>query len=120
MQGTFWAAFGVRFPNSASAIDSLLNRSAYVAFCFYCLACMLPLFYLSCFEHDLFCRTRSFTLEELLDESEVIQECKFGNSLLVDYLARPDILEKLVKYCIMIPSNPEPLFSSLNEKTNIT
>ena len=46
----------------------------------------------------------SFTLEELLSEDDVIQECKYMNSNLIEYLARPEVVDKLVRYVI---TNPE-------------
>ncbi|KAJ3288754.1 SAPS-domain-containing protein [Rhizoclosmatium globosum] len=36
------------------------------------------------------------TLEDLLDEEELLQECKSHNSKLIDFLCRPDILQKLL------------------------
>lgn len=39
-----------------------------------------------------------FTLEELLDEEELLQECKSQNKKLLDFLIKPDILETLVGY----------------------
>lgn len=42
----------------------------------------------------------SFTLEELLDHVDVISECKYLNADLVDYLAKKEVVEKLVTYVI--------------------
>jgi len=40
----------------------------------------------------------NFTLEELLDEEEVLQECKAQNKKLLDFLTDPEILVKLFNY----------------------
>ena len=41
-----------------------------------------------------------FTLEELLDESDLIQELKQHNSKLIEYLRGDSILEKLLEYVV--------------------
>ena len=41
-----------------------------------------------------------FTLEELLDESDLIQELKQHNSKLIEYLREDKILEKLLEYVV--------------------
>lgn len=41
-----------------------------------------------------------FTLEELLDESDLIQELKAHNSKLIEYLREDKILEKLLEYAV--------------------
>ncbi|TWU78460.1 hypothetical protein ED733_008912 [Metarhizium rileyi] len=41
-----------------------------------------------------------FTLEELLDESDLIQELKQHNSKLIEYLREDSILEKLLEYVV--------------------
>jgi SIT4-associating protein SAP185/190 len=41
-----------------------------------------------------------FTLEELLDESDLIQELKQHNSKLLDYLRQRPVLEKLLQYVV--------------------
>lgn len=48
-----------------------------------------------------------FTLEDLLEHEDVIQECKYLNSDLIDYLARPESIEKLVRYVITPPIGPD-------------
>tara|TARA_R110002050_G_scaffold256568_7_gene395553 strand:+ start:1139 stop:1564 length:426 start_codon:yes stop_codon:yes gene_type:complete len=47
----------------------------------------------------------SFTLEELLDEDELLQECKSQNQKLLDYLLQTETLEKLLFY---LTTEPEP------------
>ncbi len=42
-----------------------------------------------------------FTLEELLDESDLIQELKQHNSKLLDYLRQKEILESLLQYVVI-------------------
>lgn len=44
-----------------------------------------------------------FTLEELLDEEEIIQETKTQNKKLLDYLIKPEPLEKLLEYLTKEP-----------------
>ncbi|KAL2194777.1 SIT4 phosphatase-associated protein-domain-containing protein [Corynascus similis CBS 632.67] len=41
-----------------------------------------------------------FELEELLDESDLVQELKQHNARLVEYLRDPQVLEKLLKYVV--------------------
>lgn len=41
-----------------------------------------------------------FQLEELLDESDLVQELKQHNTRLVEYLRDPQVLEKLLKYVV--------------------
>ncbi|KAI3742873.1 hypothetical protein L1987_60571 [Smallanthus sonchifolius] len=43
---------------------------------------------------------RSFTLEELLDEDEIIQECRAVNSRLVNFLRERTQVEQLVRYIV--------------------
>mmetsp|Transcript_4879 Transcript_4879/g.8903 ORF Transcript_4879/g.8903 Transcript_4879/m.8903 type:complete len:746 (+) Transcript_4879:454-2691(+) len=50
----------------------------------------------------------SVDLEQVLSNDEVIQECKYMNSTLTEYLARPEVLEKLIRYTVQIPEAPEP------------
>ena len=45
----------------------------------------------------------SFTLEELLDEDDLIQECKSLNDRLVAYLRLPDTIFKLINYIVIPP-----------------
>ncbi|XP_074558374.1 uncharacterized protein LOC141814331 isoform X2 [Curcuma longa] len=46
----------------------------------------------------------NFTLEDLLDEDEVIQECKAQNTRLVDFLKEKSQVEKLLRYIVEEPS----------------
>ena len=41
-----------------------------------------------------------FSLEELLDEGDLLQEVKQGNSKLIEYLRQNHILEKLLDYIV--------------------
>jgi SIT4-associating protein SAP185/190 len=41
-----------------------------------------------------------FQLEELLDESDLVQELKQQNARLIEYLRDPQVLEKLLKYVV--------------------
>ena len=40
------------------------------------------------------------TLEEILGEDDLLQECKAHNTKLIEYLRDPNILSKLLKYII--------------------
>ncbi|KAL2266833.1 hypothetical protein VTJ83DRAFT_6185 [Remersonia thermophila] len=42
----------------------------------------------------------NFELEELLDESDLVEELKHHNAKLVDYLRNPEVLKKLLQYVI--------------------
>lgn len=44
------------------------------------------------------------TLHELMDEEDVLQECKVQNKKLIDYLIRPDVMEELVTLTTVEPS----------------
>lgn len=55
-----------------------------------------------------------FTLEELLDESDLIQELKQHNSKLIEYLREDKILERLLEYVVatkleVVESTSEPV-----------
>ena len=59
------------------------------------------------------------TLEELLDHDDIIQECKYMTSALVEYLSQRDVVEKLIRYVIAKPPEakgdekvPEPKYDS--------
>ncbi|KAF2546044.1 hypothetical protein F2Q70_00019596, partial [Brassica cretica] len=47
----------------------------------------------------------SFTLEELLDEEEIIQECKALNSRLINFLRDKAQVEQLLRYIVEEPPN---------------
>ncbi|KAG7568355.1 Armadillo-type fold [Arabidopsis thaliana x Arabidopsis arenosa] len=47
----------------------------------------------------------SFTLEELLDEEEIIQECKALNSRLINFLRDKTQVEKLLRYVVEEPED---------------
>ncbi|KAJ1523259.1 hypothetical protein ONE63_001138 [Megalurothrips usitatus] len=44
------------------------------------------------------------TLQELMEEEDILQECKAQNKKLVDFLCRPEIMEQLVTYTTVEPS----------------
>lgn len=44
-----------------------------------------------------------FTLEELLDEEELLQECKSHNKKLIEYLAKTETLHQLITYLTVEP-----------------
>lgn len=56
----------------------------------------------------------SFELEELLDESDLVQELKQHNARLVEYLRDPQVLEKLLKY--VVAPKLEPVASPDDEE----
>merc|ERR1712061_594298 len=45
-----------------------------------------------------------FTLEQLLDEDELLQECKSQNTKLIEFLSQPETLGKLVQYVVEMPT----------------
>ncbi|CAH2038613.1 unnamed protein product [Thlaspi arvense] len=47
----------------------------------------------------------NFTLEELLDEEEIIQECKALNSRLINFLREKTQVEQLLRYIVEEPPN---------------
>ena len=48
-----------------------------------------------------------FTLEDLLDEDDILTECKGQNKKLLEFLVNPDVLMKLVNYILDSPSHDE-------------
>lgn len=53
-----------------------------------------------------------FTVEDLLDESDLIQELKQHNAKLIDYLRQDEVLKKLLEY--VVAPKLEPVASSDN------
>ncbi|KAL2118763.1 hypothetical protein VTJ04DRAFT_5722 [Mycothermus thermophilus] len=49
---------------------------------------------------DTILERENFQLEELLDESDLVEELKHHNAKLVEYLRGPEVLEKLLKYVV--------------------
>ena len=49
-------------------------------------------------------REAGFTLEELLEEDELLQECKAQNAKLTEFLTQQDTLDKLVTYVTEMPA----------------
>lgn len=47
--------------------------------------------------------TEDFTLQQLLEEDDIIQECKQLNKKLIDYLACPEQVEALIDYVVTEP-----------------
>eukprot|EP00479_Gromia_sphaerica_P005124 TRINITY_DN16136_c0_g1_i1.p2 TRINITY_DN16136_c0_g1~~TRINITY_DN16136_c0_g1_i1.p2 ORF type:complete len:112 (+),score=8.49 TRINITY_DN16136_c0_g1_i1:150-485(+) len=43
------------------------------------------------------------TLEQLLDEDEVIQECNALNAKLIDFLSKPEVVRKLITFITVFP-----------------
>ncbi len=41
------------------------------------------------------------TLEEILNDDNLIQECKAHNTKLIEYLQDPNILDKLLNYIVL-------------------
>jgi len=48
-----------------------------------------------------------FTLEDLINHEDILQECKYLNTDLIDYLSHPAVIEKLVRYVITKPLKTE-------------
>lgn len=50
----------------------------------------------------------NFTLEEVLDEADLIQECKSLNGRLVNFLKEPSTLRALLSYIVDTPAPGKP------------
>ncbi|GBF89982.1 hypothetical protein Rsub_02688 [Raphidocelis subcapitata] len=48
-----------------------------------------------------------YTLEELLDEDDIIQECKSLNGRLIAFLRGKEVVEQLLRYLVQPPSDPD-------------
>ncbi|KIZ05115.1 Serine/threonine-protein phosphatase 6 regulatory subunit 2 [Monoraphidium neglectum] len=48
-----------------------------------------------------------YTLEELLDEDDIIQECKSLNGRLIAFLREKEVVEQLLRYLVQPPSDPD-------------
>ncbi|KDD72734.1 hypothetical protein H632_c2960p0, partial [Helicosporidium sp. ATCC 50920] len=48
-----------------------------------------------------------FLLEELLNEDELIQECKSLNNRLIDYLKEPEVLQQVLSYLVITPEEED-------------
>ena len=57
----------------------------------------------------------SFTLEDVLDNDDVITECKYQNSTLVEYLSRCEVVEQLIDYVITPPPTSTEADSNTEE-----
>lgn len=80
MAGSFWSNFGMRFnPNASSGLDELLEKGE-----------------------------GNFTLEEVISHDQVIQECKYMNQQLCEYLSKPHVIRQLVQYVIAAPPASGP------------
>ncbi|XP_049408894.1 uncharacterized protein LOC125872223 [Solanum stenotomum] len=60
--------------------------------------------HLSCSPVEEVLDKENFTLEELLDEEEIIQECKALNSRLINFLRDRAQVEQLLRYIVEVPS----------------
>lgn len=58
-----------------------------------------------------------FTLEDLLNHDDIISECKYLNSDLIEYLSKFRVVEKLIKYVITPPPSNAETKASDDEKT---
>ncbi|KAI8474021.1 MAG: SIT4 phosphatase-associated protein-domain-containing protein [Monoraphidium minutum] len=48
-----------------------------------------------------------YTLEELLDEDDIIQECKSLNGRLIAFLREKPVVEQLLRYLVQPPTDPD-------------
>ncbi|KAI9913612.1 hypothetical protein PsorP6_005158 [Peronosclerospora sorghi] len=48
----------------------------------------------------------NFTLEQVLEEDELVQEVKTRNTKLIDFLSREPIVQQLVEYIVRTPEDP--------------
>lgn len=54
---------------------------------------------------DTLLEKENVTLTELMDEEDVLQECKAQNRKLIDFLVRPQSMDDLVGYVTQEPSD---------------
>lgn len=59
----------------------------------------------------------AFTLAELLDEEDLVQEARALNGRLVDYLRGPDVVRQLLEYAVGPPSEGEERERERGEET---
>jgi len=59
--------------------------------------------------HPLFVRPQNSTLEEFLDEEDILQECKTQKKNLVNYFTRPEVIRRLVELITTEPSEDVPM-----------
>jgi serine/threonine-protein phosphatase 6 regulatory subunit 3 len=81
-----------------------------------CAACACPLLLVVLHTNTL-CQTftprqqildkEDFTLEELLDEDDVVQEARALNARLIAFLRERASVERLIKYAVGAPSDPD-------------
>lgn len=57
----------------------------------------------------------AFSLEELLQEDELLQEVKSRNSRLIEFLTRDDILQKILDYIVTTPPVDEGSIAGVDE-----
>ena len=48
---------------------------------------------------------QDFTLQDLLDDDDILQECRQANKKLTEYLAEPDVIRTLLEYVVNEPSD---------------
>ncbi|KAJ3443671.1 serine/threonine-protein phosphatase 6 regulatory subunit [Anaeramoeba flamelloides] len=53
----------------------------------------------------------NFTLQDLFEEEDLIQECRYGNELLIEYLTKPEIVKQILQYLLV-----EPTGENIDEK----
>eukprot|EP00954_Amorphochlora_amoebiformis_P003497 271167-Amorphochlora_amoeboformis.AAC.2 len=56
---------------------------------------------------DILLETTEPNLEKILNNDEVIQECKYMNERLTSYLSRPEVLKQLIHYTVHIPTDED-------------
>lgn len=88
MAGTFWSNFGLRFnpASSSNGIDELLEKGE-----------------------------GAFTLSEVLLHDQCIQEAKYMNLQLCEYLSQPKIVTQLVQYIITVPADAREAAQNPNQ-----
>lgn len=57
---------------------------------------------------DILLNEEDITLQRLMDEDDIIQECKSNNRKLIDFLVKPEILHELVRLVTKEPSSDTP------------
>jgi len=57
---------------------------------------------------DILLNEEDITLQRLMEEDDIIQECKSNNRKLIDFLVKPEVLHELVKLVTKEPSSDSP------------
>lgn len=59
--------------------------------------------------NNIYTHLQNSTVEELLDEEDILQECKTLKKNLVNYFTRPEVIRRLVELITTEPSEEVPM-----------